>query len=103
MLYAFQKYLQYEDLETLGLADFSDWVGMYAKQDTNFEIDVDTSNFRIVSRLSRFHNVPELTALFSQVVDFHQMSQDGIPKRNGREDCVIPETPEFRQFLEEIS
>lgn len=102
-VYAFQKYLQYDDLKTLGLVDFSDWVGMYAGQDTNFEIDVDTSNFRIVSRLSRFHNIPELTSLFSQVVDFHQMNLVGIPKVAGRENCVVPATTEFRQFLEEIS
>lgn len=102
-VYAFQKYLQYEALVTMGIADFSDWVGMYAGQDTNFEIDIDTSNFRVVSRLSRFHNIPELTALFSQVVDFHHMNQDGLPILRGREDCVVPATVEFRQFLEEIS
>lgn len=102
-VYAFQKYLQYDELEKLGITNFSDWVGMYAGQDTNFEVDVDTLHFRVVSRLSKFHNIPELTALFSQVVDFHQINPEGIPKTNGRNDCVVPATPEFRQFLEEIS
>lgn len=102
-VYAFQKYLQYDELKMLGLVDFSDWVGMYAGQDTNFEIDVDTSNFRIVSRLSRFHNIPELTAIFSQVVDFYKVDQEGLPKIHRREDCVVPATSEFREFLEEIS
>lgn len=102
-VYIFQKYLQYDELKKLNISDFSDWVGMYAGMDTNFEVDVDTSNFRVVSRLSKFYNIPELTALFSQVVDFHTMNQQGLPKTNGRDDCVVPASATFREFLGEIS
>ena len=40
------------------------------------EIDVDTSNYRLVRRFSKFHNLHQLTALLSLIADFHQTGEE---------------------------
>ena len=79
-----QKYLQNGDLKLLGLSSFDGWIGMFAEMHTEFEVDVDTSSYRLTSRFSRFHNLPELTSLFASVADFHMVDKSaGIPEFDG--------------------
>ena len=99
-----QKYLQNGELGLLGISNFDGWAGMFAQQAQAFEIDVDTSSYRLATRFSKFHNLPELTALFSQIADFHKLDkQNGIPDLDGYTDALIPKTTEFTAFLSDIS
>lgn len=99
-----QKYLQSGELAMLDLQSFDSWVGMFAEQATEFEIDVDTSSYRLATRFSKFHNLPELTTLLASVADFHQVdTSDGIPKTDGYSDALIGKTPEFAAYLQQIS
>lgn len=102
--FVMQKYLQNGELDLLDLGSFNSWVGMFAERATDFEIDVDTSSYRMASRFSKFHNLPELTALFSQIADFHKTDKEnGIPDFDGYTDELIPKTQEFAKYLEDIS
>lgn len=102
--YVIQTYLQHGTLELLDLQSFDSWVGMFAEKVTNFEIDVDTSTYRLATRYSRFHNLPELTMLFSQFSDFHKIDKlSGIPDCEGYTECLIPKTQEFEDYLKTIS
>lgn len=102
--FVMQKYLQSGDLAMLDLGSFDSWIGMFAERVTDFEIDVDTSGYRLATRFSAFHNLPELTTLFSAVADFHQMDlRDGIPEHEGYEDGLIPRSPDFVEYLREIT
>ncbi len=99
-----QQYLQSGNLAELDLRSFDSWIGMFAERVTEFEIDVDTSGYRLATRFSAFHNLPELTGLFAIVADFHQVDiHDGIPEHNGYEDALIPRTTDFVQYLREIT
>lgn len=99
-----QKYLQNGELGLLDLQNFDSWIGMFAERVTEFEIDVDTSSYRLATRFAKFHNLPELTLLFSQIADFHQLDQtNGIPDFNGYSDALIAKTPEFADYLSDIS
>ncbi len=99
-----QKYLQERELRKLHLGSFDGWIGMFAQRVTDFEIDVDTSGYRLATRFASFHNLPELTALFSSVADFHQVDrQDGVPEHDGYEDSLIARTPEFVEYLQQIT
>ena len=99
-----QKYLQDGELAMLDLSSFDSWIGMFAERVTEFEIDVDTSGYRLATRFSAFHNLPELTTLFSSVADFHQVDiSDGVPEHEGYEDGVIPRTADFIEYLREIT
>ncbi|MBR0414640.1 MAG: DEAD/DEAH box helicase family protein [Clostridia bacterium] len=101
--YIMQQYLQSGELAGVDLQSFDSWVGMFAEKSQEFEVDVDTTNYRIATRLAKFHNLPELTALFSSVADFHSMDNVGLPDFDGYTTATIPKTQDFENFLMEIS
>ncbi len=102
--YIFQKYLQSGELGLLDLQSFDSWIGMFAERATEFEIDVDTSSYRLATRFSKFHNLPELTSLFSFVADFHRAGNENfIPDFDGHTDALIGKTKEFNRYLKDIS
>lgn len=103
-IFVMQKYLQNGELTLLGLQNFDSWVGMFAERSSQFEIDVDTSNFRMATRFTKFHNMPELATLLASVSDFYQVDKtNGIPEMNGYKDVIIGKTPEFTAYLQYIS
>ena len=99
-----QKYLQSGELGLLDIGNFDSWVGMFAERVTEFEIDVDTSSYRMATRFAKFHNLPELTSLFSQIADFHRVDKtNGIPEFDGYTDALVAKTQGFDDYLKEIS
>ncbi|MBR1797569.1 MAG: DEAD/DEAH box helicase family protein [Clostridiales bacterium] len=104
--FVMQTYLQSGELGLLELQNFDSWIGMFAERVTEFEIDVDTSAYRLATRFSKFHNLPELTALLSSIADFHSVtpsSDSGIPTHDGYVDAVLGKTDEFASYLTDIS
>lgn len=88
----------------LDLQSFDGWIGMFAERVTEFEIDVDTSTYRLATRFARFHNLPELTSLLSSIADFHQLDESaGVPQMDGYKDALISKTSEFAAYLDDIS
>ncbi len=102
--YIMQSYLQSGELALMDLQSFDSWVGMFAERATNFEIDVDTSSYRLATRFSKFHNVPELTMMLASVADFHQVDGgENIPTHNGYTDDLVRKTSDFNEYLKDIS
>ncbi|MBO4983630.1 MAG: DEAD/DEAH box helicase family protein [Clostridia bacterium] len=103
--FVMQTYLQGGELKLLGLASFDGWIGMFAERHTDFEVDIDTSKFRLATRFSKFHNLPELTALFASIADFHTVSKKDIdlPDFCGYTDNLIPPDASFVKYLQKIS
>ena len=102
--YTMQRYLQFGELKALGLRSFDSWVGMFAEARTDFEIDVDTSGYRMCRRLRTFHNLPELTALFSDVAHYHKTDgRRDIPDCPGHDDCTVEKSEALSRYLREIS
>lgn len=102
--YIMQQYLQSGELAMLDLQSFDAWIGMFAERSTEFEIDVDTSSYRLATRFAKFHNLPELTSLLSSIADFHQVDESaGIPMHDGYRDVLISKTPAFAAYLDDIS
>ncbi len=102
--FAMQKYLQGGELAMLDLQCFDSWVGMFAERTTEFEIDVDTSSYRLATRFAKFHNIPELTSLLASVADFHRVdTESGIPAFDGYNDELVPKTLALGEYLEDIS
>ena len=99
-----QSYLQSGELAMLDLQSFDSWIGMFAERSTEFEIDVDTSSYRLATRFSKFHNLPELTSLLSSIADFHQVdSGAGLPDYDGHQDALVAKTADFARYLDDIS
>ena len=102
--FVLQRYLQSGELAMLDLQHFDSWIGMFAERVTEFEIDVDTSNYRLATRFARFHNLPELTTLLSSIADFHQTdASSGVPEFDGYTDALIAKTSSFSAYLDGIS
>lgn len=102
--YIMQRYLQSGELGMLDLQSFDSWIGMFAERVTEFEVDVDTSTYRLATRFAKFHNLPELTSLLSSVADFHQVDESaGIPAFDGYNDALVSKTPAFTAYLADIS
>ena len=102
--YVMQRYLQSGELKMLGLSSFDGWIGMFAEKHTEFEIDIDTGTYRLATRFSRFHNLPELTALFASVADFHIVDKSvGVPDFNGYIDTITDRSQDFKEYLKVIS
>lgn len=103
-VFVMQQYLQSGELSLLDLQSFDSWLGMFAERITEFEIDVDTNSYRLATRFSKFHNLPELTSMLAAIADFHSVDiTDGIPDRDGYNDALVKKSPELTRYLDEIS
>ncbi|MDR0445623.1 MAG: DEAD/DEAH box helicase family protein [Oscillospiraceae bacterium] len=102
-IYTMQRYLQSGELRFLDIELFDNWAMTFGERVTEFEIDVDTTTYRLATRLSRFHNLPELTALFAQVADFHSVPADDLPENEGYMDAPIEQTPVLREYIQALS
>ena len=103
-LFVAQLYLQKETLNAANVGTFGEWANTFGEITTNFEVDVTTQGFRLMSRLSKFHNLPELMALFGQVCDFYHINETEVklPDFNGAVSIVIKKTAHLDQFNEDI-
>ena len=103
-IFVMQKYLQEGELEFQNIHNFDAWAGMYAEKTTDFEIDIDTNSYHLVTRFSRFCNIPELTATLASIADFHKVDKAaGIPELDGYNDSLKDGSDDFKDYLREIS
>lgn len=104
-LYVFQRYLQPGELKLCNIYHFSDWIASFAEEETSFEVDVDSVNGKFATRFSRFHNLPELMGLISQVVDFYQADSDeeNLPNFNGYTDVVVKKNKAQTEYIKNIA
>lgn len=64
--FTLQRYFSYEQLVDMGLSHFDSWAQMFADAVMIPEMTPDGSGFRVNTRLARFTNIPELSAMLSQ-------------------------------------
>ncbi len=103
-IYVFQKYLQSGELALHSINSFDAWINQFCQKSTEFEIDVDTSKYRLATRYSKFVNLPELTSMFASIAEFcPPREESGLPEFSGYTDVVIPRTAEFVAYLDEVS
>ena len=64
--FTLQRYFAYDQLVEMGLSHFDSWAQMFADVVMMPEMTPDGSGFRVNTRLARFSNIPELSAMLSQ-------------------------------------
>ncbi len=102
--FVLQKFLQPGELKLLDLECFDSWAGMFAETNTDYEIDVTSNSYRLATRISKYHNVKELTSLFSSVADFHKVDKvNEIPEFDGYTDVLVKKSADLQKILDEIS
>ncbi len=104
-LYAFQEYLQPETLRDSNINNFGEWANTFGSISTSFEIDVDSQNFRYMTRLSHYHNLPELMNMFSEVCDFYHITDEDmdVPTFSDYDDVVVNKTLYNDSYNKEIA
>lgn len=103
-IYYNMKALQNGELVVNGISSFDSFVNEFFQKSTDFEIDVDTTGYRLATRYSKFKNLGNLISMFSSMMEYHNPDiVDGVPDFKGYIDVVVPKTSEFEAFLEEIS
>ena len=104
-LFVFQRYLQPTELKLANIYHFTDWIATFAQESTNFEVDVDSVNGKFATRFSSFHNLPELMAILSDVIDFYQANPDDetLPIFNGYQDVVVKKNRAQTKYIANIA
>lgn len=103
-LFVLQMFLQPEQLELLHLNHFDEWINNFATRQTGFEVDVDSQNYRVRTRFSSFHNIPELTSLFAGVCDFYSNDNGGmdLPESEGYTDVIVKKSVEQEVYIDDL-
>ena len=85
-LYTMQRYLQYEQLQDNSLEHFDNWASTFGETVTAIELAPEGTGYRAKTRFAKFHNLPELMALFKEVADIQTAETLNLP------------TPEFENI-----
>ena len=78
-IHTFQRYLQPNTLEALGLEQFDAWAATFGETVTALEIAPDGSGYRLNTRFARFINVPDLMGVFCELADIRTKEMLDLP------------------------
>lgn len=85
-LYTMQRYLQYSGLKENSLEHFDNWASTFGETVTAIELAPEGTGYRAKTRFAKFHNLPELMAMFKEVADIQTAETLNLP------------TPEFENI-----
>ncbi len=83
-MFVLQRYLQPDALKAAGLNHFDEWASTFGETQTALELKPEGTGYRMRTRFAKFHNLPELVNMFSQVADI-KVAEDlklPIPRMN---------------------
>lgn len=106
-VYVMMKFLQYPLLEKMGIAHFDSWIQMFAETTQGLEMKPDCSGFRMNTRFNKFTNLPELSALWRQVLDVKNAEQLDLPRPTiigGAPQVIkLPASADLKKYVESLS
>ncbi|MCG3143138.1 MAG: hypothetical protein HONDAALG_00459 [Gammaproteobacteria bacterium] len=106
-VYVMMKFLQLDTLEEMGIAHFDAWTQLFAETSQGLEMKPDCSGFRVNTRFCKFTNLPELAALWRQVLDVKNADQLNLPRpriAGGAPQVItIPASPELKRFVKNLA
>jgi N12 class adenine-specific DNA methylase len=102
-LYVMQRYLQWDELESRGVAPFDSWSNVFGEVTTKMEYTV-TGTFAAVSRFAKFVNLPELLQIAGQIMDVQFAEGILDVRRPVKEESVVtaPMSARQRTFLKTL-
>jgi N12 class adenine-specific DNA methylase len=106
-VYVMMKFLQLDTLEEMGIAHFDAWVQLFAETSQSLEMKPDASGYRISTRFNKFTNLPELAAIWRQVLDVKNAEDLNLPRpriAGGAPQVItIPASPELKEFVKNLA
>jgi N12 class adenine-specific DNA methylase len=105
--YVMQLYLQQHELEEVGIHHFDEWVSLYAQPKMAFEMKPDGGGFRMNTRLATFVNLPEMSAMWRQVLNLRTKAQMGLPEPalvTGKViPVVVPPSAALKRYVQSLA
>ena len=81
-MYTIQKYLQYDKLVEMDLEHFDQWASVFTETTAEMELAPEGKGYRMRTRCSTFHNLPELMNNFNIYDDIKtKLIAKGIPDK----------------------
>ena len=77
-LFVMQNYFQPCALRERGIEYFDNWASVFGKKTTALELKPGGNGFRMKTRFSSFHNLPELCNLFGEFMDIKKTAELGL-------------------------
>lgn len=105
-LYVLQKTLQPWELEKRGLLMFDAWASTFGVVESSLEIKPEGNGYQMKNRFARFHNLPELMAMFHLIADIKTADMLDLPTpklKTGAVQVIKTEcTPEQKRLVMEL-
>jgi hypothetical protein len=79
-LWTMMRYLELDKLRERDLDTFDAWASTFGRVVNNMELSADGRTFKEVSSFSKFVNIPELIALYSEVADTKTADMLNLPR-----------------------
>ena len=89
-LHTMMRFLEYDFLKDHGLSNFDNWVTVFGKQKTEWELAPAGNKFKERTRIANYTGLPELMSMFKQVADVRTA------------DTLDLATPEMKYHIENI-
>ncbi|MBO4849258.1 MAG: DEAD/DEAH box helicase family protein [Clostridia bacterium] len=104
-LYTMLLYLAYERLYEMNLVEFDNWVKLFSEVTEEFEVEANGIGYRLRRRLSRYHNLPELSLLLSDIADLHfsRDEEQKLPSNVNYVNCTVPASPALRKYISDLA
>ena len=98
-LYTMQRYLQYDGLRNQGLEHFDNWASTFGETVTAIELAPEGTGYRSKTRFAKFHNLPELMALFKEVADIQTADTLNLPTPEVENHNVVVKPSEIQKDM----
>jgi N12 class adenine-specific DNA methylase/adenine-specific DNA methylase len=103
-MFTMQRYLQHDRLNALGLLHFDSWASIFGETQTSIELAPEGTGYRARTRFAKFHNLPELMAIFKDAADIQTADMLGLPVPEAKFENVIVEPSDLqKEMVEELS
>ena len=105
-LYTMMRYLQAKTLREHGIYTFDAWAANFGETTTAMELAPEGTGYRMKTRFSRFHNLPELINMWKLAADIQtaDMLQLPVPSVEGGKPTVVmcPPTELQKQTIQAL-
>ena len=103
-LHTMMRYLQYDFLSQHGMQNFDNWVSVFGKQKTDYELAPTGDKFKARTRIASYANMPELMTMFKQCADVRTSDSLKLPVPDCELHIVNTEpTPLQQDMVSELS
>lgn len=96
-LYTMQRYLQYDNLESLGFNFFDSWASTFGETVNAIEVAPDGNGFRSKTRFAKFKNIPELKAIFCECADIKTADMLNLPTPKANKHTISTEPSKLQK------